>query len=77
MGQGVGLALPPRGDHVSRLAALVLLTAAFAPAAVLGAMPVVAPVVVFCVAVAMAVAAFDRAPEPVPVETAKDASTTP
>ena len=76
MGQGVGLALPPRGDHVSRLAALVLLTAAFAPAAVLGAMPVVAPVVIFCVAVAMAVAAFDRAPERVPVEAPTDASAT-
>lgn len=76
MGQGVGLALPPRGDHVSRLAALALLTAAFAPAAVLGAMPVVAPVVIFCVAVAMAVAAFDRAPEPIPVEAPTDAATT-
>lgn len=61
---------------MSRLAALVLLTAAFAPAAVLGAMPVVAPVVIFCVAVAMAVAAFDRAPEPVVVETPSDASST-
>lgn len=76
MGQGVGLALPPRGDHVSRLAALALLTAAFAPAAVLGAMPVVAPVVIFCVAVAMAVAAFDRAPEAIPVEAPTDAATT-
>jgi hypothetical protein len=47
---------------VSRLAALLLLTAAFAPAAVLGAMPVVAPVVIVCVGLAMAVAAFDQAP---------------
>ena len=61
---------------MSRLAALVLLTAAFAPAAVLGAMPVVAPVVIFCVAVAMAVAAFERAPEPAVVETPTGASST-
>lgn len=47
---------------MSRLAALLLLTAAFAPAAVLGAMPVVAPVVIVCVGLAMAVAAFDQAP---------------
>lgn len=47
---------------MSRLAALLLLTAAFAPAAVLGAMPVVAPVVIVCVALAVAVAAFDQAP---------------
>lgn len=47
---------------MSRLAALLLLTAAFAPAAVLGAMPVVAPVVIVCVGLALAVAAFDPAP---------------
>jgi hypothetical protein len=33
---------------VSRLAALLVLTGAFAPAAVMGAMPVVAPVVIVC-----------------------------
>ena len=49
---------------MNRLTALLLLTAAFAPAAVIGALPVVAPVVVVLLGVAMAVAAF----EPVPVE---------
>ncbi|MGH8894112.1 MAG: hypothetical protein ACRDWY_12550 [Actinomycetes bacterium] len=39
---------------MSRLAALLVLTAAFAPAAVLGAMPVVAPVVIVCVALGLA-----------------------
>ena len=52
-----------RGD-VTRLTALVLLTAAFAPAAVIGALPVVVPVVVVLTGLGLAVAAF----EPVPVE---------
>lgn len=63
---------------VSRLAALLLLTAAFAPAAVLGAMPVVAPVVIVCVGLALAVAAFVPAPaatEPVGAESASSPST--
>ncbi|HEX6936395.1 MAG TPA: hypothetical protein VF227_07735 [Actinomycetes bacterium] len=51
---------------MSRLVALLVLTAAFAPAAVMGAMPVVAPVVIVLVGLALAVAAFDvDAPEPV------------
>lgn len=56
---------------MSRLAALLLMTAAFAPAAVLGAMPVVAPVVIVCVGLALAVAAFDPGPaatEPVALD---------
>lgn len=65
---------------MSRLAALLLLTAAFAPAAVLGAMPVVAPVVIVCVGLAMAVAAFDQAPpaaEPVRATSPPSPSTQP
>jgi hypothetical protein len=56
---------------VSRLVALLVLTAAFAPAAVMGALPVVAPVLIVLAGVAMAVMAFDSGPtpEPVPVET--------
>lgn len=51
---------------MSRLVALLVLTAAFAPAAVMGAMPVVAPVVIVLVGLALAVAAFDAdAAEPV------------
>lgn len=46
---------------MSRLAALLLLTAAFAPAAVIGALPVVAPVVVVLLAVGLAMAAFEPA----------------
>lgn len=46
---------------MSRLAALLLLTAAFAPAAVIGALPVVAPIVVVLLAVGLAVAAFEPA----------------
>lgn len=59
---------------VSRFAALLVLTAAFAPAAVMGALPVVAPVLFVVCGVAMAVAAFAEAPEPTPVtvETAAD-----
>lgn len=55
---------------MSRLAALLLLTAAFAPAAVIGALPVVAPVVVVLLAVGLAVAAFDPALDPRPAEVA-------
>jgi hypothetical protein len=59
---------------VSRIAALLVLTAAFAPAAVMGALPVVAPVLIVVCGVAMAVAAFLHAPEttPVTVETARE-----
>jgi hypothetical protein len=52
---------------VSRIAALLVLTAAFAPAAVMGALPVVAPVLIVLCGVAMAVSAFLQAPEPQPV----------
>jgi hypothetical protein len=52
---------------VSRIAALLVLTAAFAPAAVMGALPVVAPVLIVLCGVAMAVTAFLQAPEPQPV----------
>ena len=59
---GMGTAVPsPRGDPVSRLAALLVLTAAFVPAAVLGALPVVAPVVVVLLGLALAWAAFEPA----------------
>jgi len=44
---------------VSRLAALLVLTGAFAPAAVMGAMPVVAPVVIVCLSLVLAVSAFE------------------
>ena len=54
---------------MSRLAALLVLTAAFVPAAVMGALPVVAPVIIVLVGVAVAVAAFDG-PVPEPVEPA-------
>jgi hypothetical protein len=55
---------------VTRLAALLVLTAAFAPAAVLGAMPLVAPVVVVVLGVALlATTVFPgRAVEPVRAE---------
>jgi len=53
---------------VSRLAALLLLTAAFAPAAVIGALPVVAPVVVVLLAVGLAVTAFEPALDRRPAE---------
>lgn len=53
---------------MSRLAALFLLTAAFAPAAVMGALPVVAPVVVVLLAVGLAVAAFEPALDRRPAE---------
>ena len=54
---------------MTRLAALLVLTAAFAPAAVMGALPVVAPVLIVLCGIAMAVTAFlTPAPEPVPVE---------
>ena len=60
---GHGTAVPIfRGDPVSRLAALLVLTAAFAPAAVLGALPVVAPVVVVLLGVVLAMTAFEPAP---------------
>jgi hypothetical protein len=52
---------------VSRLVALLVLTAAFAPAAVMGALPVVAPVLIVLAGVAMAVMAFDSGPTPEPV----------
>jgi len=57
---------------VSRITALLVLTAAFAPAAVMGALPVVAPVLIVVCGLAMAVTAFLQAPEPatVSVETA-------
>jgi hypothetical protein len=47
---------------VTRLAALLVLTAAFAPAAVMGAMPFVVPVVAVVVGVALVAATL--APEP-------------
>ena len=51
---------------MSRLAALLVLTAAFAPAAVMGALPVVAPVLIVLSGLALAVTAFEsEAPEPV------------
>ena len=61
-----------RGVTVSRITALLVLTAAFAPAAVMGALPVVAPVLIVVCGLAMAVTAFLQAPEPatVSVETA-------
>jgi hypothetical protein len=52
---------------VTRITALLAFTAAFAPAAVMGALPVVAPVLIVLCGVAMAVAAFYEAPEPVPL----------
>ena len=58
---------------MSRLAALLVLTAAFAPAAVMGALPVVAPVLIVLSGVALAVTALERpAPEPVLVDPASD-----
>lgn len=51
---------------MSRLVALLVLTAAFAPAAVMGALPVVAPVLIVLAGVAMAVTAFDSGPTPEP-----------
>ena len=51
---------------MSRLVALLVLTAAFAPAAVMGALPVVAPVLIVLTGVAMAVMAFDSGPTPKP-----------
>lgn len=59
---------------MSRLVALLVLTAAFAPAAVMGALPVVAPVLIVLAGVATAVMAFDSgpAPEPARVETASE-----
>ena len=48
---------------MSRLAVLLLLTGAFAPAAVLGALPIVVPVMVVVAGIGLAVSAF----EPVPV----------
>jgi hypothetical protein len=61
---------------VSRIAALLVLTAAFAPAAVMGALPVVAPVLIVVCGVAMAVTAFLEVPEraPVSVETAGESA---
>ena len=46
---------------MSRLAALLVLTAAFAPAAILGALPVVAPVVVVLLGLALGWTAFEPA----------------
>jgi hypothetical protein len=59
---------------VSRLAALLVLTAAFAPAAVMGALPVVAPVLILLCGVVMAVTAVQgmREPDKLPVETPSD-----
>ena len=51
---------------MSRLVALLVLTAAFAPAAVMGALPVVAPVLIVLAGVAMAIMAFDSGPTPEP-----------
>ncbi len=59
MGQEVLLDRPREVTDVSRLAALLVLTGAFAPAAVMGAMPVVAPVVIVCLALVLAVSAFE------------------
>lgn len=53
---------------VSRLTALLVLTAAFAPAAIMGALPVVVPVVVVLVGLTLAVTAFEPAPVPAPAE---------
>jgi hypothetical protein len=56
---------------VTRLAALLVLTAAFAPAAVMGAMPFVVPVVAVLVGVALMVAHLpEPATEPVRTEPA-------
>lgn len=52
---------------MTRLLALMVLTAAFAPAAVLGALPVVAPVVLALLAFGLAVSAWGPAVVPVPV----------
>ena len=52
---------------MSRLVALLVLIAALAPAAVMGALPVVAPVLIVLTGVAMAVMAFDSGPTPEPV----------
>ncbi|HEX7188844.1 MAG TPA: hypothetical protein VF423_11525 [Actinomycetes bacterium] len=58
---------------MSRLAALLVLTAAFAPAAVMGALPVVAPVLIVLSGLALAVTAFEReTPEPVLVDPASE-----
>jgi hypothetical protein len=51
---------------MSRLTVLLLLTGAFAPAAVMGALPIVLPVMVVVAGIGLAVSAF----EPVPVEVA-------
>lgn len=69
-GHGVASGQPCRGDDVRRLTALLILTAAFAPAAVLGALPVVAPVMIVLMGLAVAVTAFDPAPVPVATEPA-------
>ena len=58
---------------MSRLAALLVLTAAFAPAAVMGALPVVAPVLIVLSGLALAVTAFEpESPEPVLVDPASE-----
>lgn len=50
---------------MSRLAALLTLTAAFAPAAVLGALPLVAPVVLLLTAAMLLMAGPEAAAAPV------------
>jgi hypothetical protein len=55
---------------MSRLVALVVLTAAFAPAAVLGALPLVAPVVGLVTVLLLLFLDNDSAAEPVSTEPA-------
>lgn len=55
-----------------RVATVIVLTAAFAPAAVMGALPLVAPVVVALTGVVLAVSALGTAP--VTVEAVSEAA---
>lgn len=59
---------------MQRLVAVLLLTAAFAPAAILGALPMVMPAVLAVTALALALAAVRPEPRPVPVEIATEVS---
>lgn len=59
---------------MTRLAVLIVLISAFAPAAVMGALPVVAPVVVVLLGLTLALYAYEYEPTPVVAVTERSAS---
>ncbi len=59
---------------MTRLAVLLVLIGAFAPAAVMGALPVVAPVLVVLLGLALALYAYEYEPAPAVAVTGRSTS---